>query len=211
MNVMATQSEVEMVLVGMEAIGLCLIFFAIWRGIFGGIVQYSKAHRLNAMVGLLGGVLFLSPFGVSVFGMASIRETSGSDDIRIKKEKDHIEFDVPVTLSMSNVSVTTEDGEKLPFVCKNIDETHSVSGLCDGHSWRYTMHRIVIDDKNAQRKKIVVAWDTEFGRRMTELAYPPCWFLGIIVMFPIVSWLLAWAVISYLLKRDECRDNGHTT
>ena len=211
MNIMATQSEVQMVLVGMEVIGLCLIFFAIGRGIFGGIVQYSKAHRLNAMVGLLGGVLFLSPFGVSVFGMASIRETSGSDDIRIEKERDHIKLDVPVTLSMSNVSVTTEDGEKLPFFHQDIDETHYVSSLCGASSWRYTAHRLVIDDKDAQRKKIVVAWDTEFGRKTTELAYPPRWFLGIIVMFPVVSWLLAWAVISYLLKRDECRDNGHTT
>lgn len=211
MNIMATQSEIQMVLVGMEAIGLCLIFFAIGRGIFGGIVQYSRAHRLNAMVGLLGGVLFLSPFGVSVFGMASIRETSGSDDIRVEKESGHIKLDVPVTLSMSNVSVTTEDGEKLPFFHQDIDETHYVSGLCSTSSWRYTAHRIVIDDKDAQRKKIVVAWDTEFGRKTTELAYPPRWFLGIIVMFPVVSWLLAWAVISYLLKRDECHDNGHTT
>lgn len=211
MNVMATQSEVQMVLVGMEVIGLCLIFFAIGRGIFGRVVQYSKAHRLNAMVGLLGGMLFLSPLGISVLGIASLRGTPDSDDVCINKESDHIEFDVPVTLSMSNVSVRTEDGEKLPFVCKDIDETHNVSGLCGGRSWRYTAHRIVIDDKDAQRKKISIAWDTEFGRKTTELAYPPRWFLGIIVMFPIVSWLLAWAVMSYLLKRDECRDNGHTT
>lgn len=207
---MATQSEVQMVLVGMEVIGLCLVFFAIGRGIFGGIVQYSKAYRLNVMVGFLGGMLFLSPFAILASGMASIR-ASGSDEVYVRKESDHINFEVPVTLSMSNVSVTTEDGEKLPFVCKDIDETHNVSGLCGGRSWRYTAHRIVIDDKDAQRKKISIAWDTEFGRKTTKLAYPSRRLLGIMVMLPIVLSLFIWEVMSYLLKRDERPDNGYTT
>ena len=97
-----------------------LDIFRCRAGVFGKIVQYSKAHRLTAMVGLFGGVLFLSPFGVSVFGIASLRGTPDSDEIQINKKSDRIEFDVSATLSMSNVSVTTEDGEKLPFVCKDI-------------------------------------------------------------------------------------------
>lgn len=127
MNVMVTQFEVDMVLKVMSAI--------------------------NGMIGLLGGMFFFGSFACSFCGISSIQGTPHKDGVYVEKDQDYVKLDVPVTLSMSKISVTTEDGKKLPFSYRNVDEMHYVSGLCGGHSWRYTAHRLIIDDKVAKRKK----------------------------------------------------------
>ena len=205
MNVMATQFEVDMVLKVMSAIGFCLICLAIGRGIFDRSIQeYRKAYHINSMIGLLGGMLLFGSSASSIFGMSSIQGTPHKYGVYVNKHQDYVKLDVPVTLSMSKISVTTEDGEKLPFSYRNVDEMHYVSGLCGGHSWRYTAHRLIIDDKVAKRKKILVAWDTEFGRETIELAYPLRWVLLLTAVIPVILTMLGGAIVSYLLKRDEC-------
>lgn len=205
MNVMVTQFEVDMVLKAMSAVGFCLICLAIGRGIFDRSIQeYRKAYHINRMIGLLGGMLLFGSSASSIFGMSSIQGTPHKYGVYVNKHQDYVELDVPVTLSMSKISVTTEDGEKLPFSYRNVDEMHYVSGLCGGHSWRYTAHRLIIDDKVAKRKKILVAWDTEFGRETIELAYPLRWVLLLTAVIPVVLTMLGGAILSCLLKRNEC-------
>lgn len=205
MNVMVTQFEVDMVLKVMSAVGFCLICLAIGRGIFDRSIQeYSKARYINGMIGLLGGMFFFGSFACSFCGISSIQGTPHKDGVYVEKDQDYVKLNVPVTLSMSKISVTTEDGKKLPFSYRNVDEMHYVSGLCGGHSWRYTAHRLIIDDKVAKRKKILVAWDTEFGRETIELAYPLRWVLLLTAVIPVVLTMLGGAILSCLLKRNEC-------
>lgn len=201
MSVMATQFEIDMVTNGMYVMGLALTFFAIGWEIFFKSPKPSMRRIATAVC--IGLILCFSSFVYSLSRVISIRETSCKDDVYVEKERDHIKFDVPVTLSMSNISVTTGDGETLPFLYKNIDETQYVSGLCGGRSWTYTAHRLIIDDKNAARQKILVAWDTEFGRETRELVYPSRWFVLLMAIAPVVLALLGVAILSYLAESEK--------
>ena len=185
MNTMATQYEINMTLIGMKTIGLCLFFVVGLRMFFDKPTSCSKTYPLNGIMIMLGLAFYFSAGLISsdISSVFSIRETFYRDDVSVSKTQDYIRLDVPAVLSMSGISVTA-GGKKLPFIYKNVDKTH----------------KLIIDDKAVEREKILVEWDTEFGRNTIELAYPPRWLLLLVAVLPVILTIFVKEVYFYFLK-----------